>query len=263
MKLSPVKRGYEGVVRQVAPSLAMEKFVRQVCDEFVEVGRENVNFGRDRLVGGFTTFGRHSALILIHGKNRRRGTRRITESVRDTACGFQKAGHLMQLAHKFRKPVVVCLLTSASASGLIPAESHEVLSLQKHLFSQWCLDVPIVLVILASMSPCDIFGVWLADKCLALDQTQFALTLHNQKVNHRFEVNAKKLARSGIIDRTISVSPNFVGRKRRAIPSLLRNALIQMLDEIAGDSPEDLRARRQERLVRVEEMVANMYGQAQ
>jgi acetyl-CoA carboxylase alpha subunit len=263
MKSSSVNRSHKGVVQKAASSVPTAESVRQACDEFIEIRREHVNFGKNRLVGGFATIGRHSALILIHGENGRRGKSRIPKSVRGRASGFLKADHLIQLAHKFKKPIVVCFVAPASSSGLIPAEPHEALGLPKHILSQWYLDVPIVLVILTSKSAYDIFGVWLADKSLALDQTRFILALQDQGRNRRFEVDAKTLARGGIIDKTISVSRNFSGPTTRAIPSRLRNALIQMLDEVAGDSPEDLKARRLERLARVEAMVANMCGRAQ
>lgn len=263
MKLSPVKQCHKGVVRKVASSLPTAQFVRQACDEFIEIRREHVNFGKNRFIGGFATIGRHSAVVLIHGENGRRGKTLIPESARGRARGFRKANHLMQLAHKFRKPIIVCFVAPASSSGLIPAEPHEVLGLPKHILSQWCLDVPIILVILTSKSAYDIFIVWLADKILALDQTRFVLALQEQGRNPRFKVDAKTLVHSGIIDRAISVSSNFAGLKGKVIPSRLRNALIQMLDEVAGDSLEDLRARRQARLARVEAMVANMCGRAQ
>lgn len=234
------------------------EFVRLACDEFIELRREHVNIGKNRLIGGFATIGRHSVLIMIHGDNGRRGKNRTPESARGRASGFRNAEHLMQLAHKFRQPIIVCFLDSALPSGLIPAEPHEALGLPKHILSQWNLDVPIVLVILTSKSAYDIFGLWLADKSLALDLTRFVWALQDQGRNRRFAVDAKTLVCNGIIDRTISASPNLAGLTRKTIPSRLRNALIQMLDEVAGDSPEELRARRRERLARVEAMVVNM-----
>jgi acetyl-CoA carboxylase alpha subunit len=232
------------------------EFVRQACDEFVEVCREHVNFGKNRFVGGIATIGRHTPLILIHGENERGGKIRNSGSAR--VSGFRKADHLMQLAHKFKKPIVVCFVAPASSSGLIPAERNDVLSLPKHIFSQWCLDVPIVIVILTSKSTCDFFGLWLADKTLALDQTRFVLALQCQGRNRRFDVDAMKLVRSGIIDKTIAVSPNYADPKKKVLLIRLRNELIQMLDEVAGGSAEDSKARRKEKLARFEAMVANM-----
>ena len=169
MKSSSVKRIHKSVVQMAVSSEPTAEFVRLACDEFIELRREHVNIGKNQLVGGFATIGRHSALIMIHGDNGRRGKNRIPESARGRASGFWNAEHLMQLAHKFRRPIIVCFVASALPSGLIPAEPHEALGLPKHILSQWNLDVPIVLVILTSKSAYDTFGLWLADKSLALE----------------------------------------------------------------------------------------------
>ena len=125
----------------------------------------------------------------------------------------------MQLAHKFKKPIVVCFVAPASSSGLILAERNEALGLPKHIFSQWCLDVPIVIVILTSKSTYDFFGLWLAEKSLALDQTRFVLALQCQGRNRRFSVDAMKLVHSGIIDKTIAVSPNYADPTKKVTVS--------------------------------------------
>jgi hypothetical protein len=110
MKSSSVKRSHKRVVQMAVSSEPTAEFVRLACDEFIELRREHVNIGENRLVGGFAIIGRHSALIIIHGDNGRRGKNRIPESACGRASGFRNAEHLMQLAHKFRQPIIVCFV---------------------------------------------------------------------------------------------------------------------------------------------------------
>jgi acetyl-CoA carboxylase alpha subunit len=250
-------------MQNTSPSLLTSQLVQQICDEFIELRRQRANFGKDRLIGGFATIGRYSVLILVHGENGRRGKNRIPESARGRASGFRKADHLMQLAYKFRKPIVVCFVAPPSSSRTIAAESREDLCLPKHILSQWYLDVPIILVILTSKSAYDIFGVWLADKAIALEQAQFVMSIPGQGKQRRINVRAEELLRGGVIDKTIPASSKSTRHSQAVMLYRLRAVLIQMLDEVAGGSLKELRARRQERLARLEAMVANVCGRAQ
>ena len=258
LKSSSVKRSHNGVVQKAASSLPTSQLVRQICDEFIELRRENVNFGKMRLVGGFATIGRYPVLILVHGENGRRGTRRNAESARSRASGYRKADHLMQLSHKFRKPIVVCFVAPPPSSGTIAAESREDLCLPKHILSQWNLDVPIILVALTTKSSYDIFGVWLADKTIALEQAQFVTTIAGQEKQRRINVRAEELLRGGVIDKTIPASSKSTRHSEAVMPYRLRAVLSQMLDEVSYVSPKELMVHRRAKLARVEAMAVKL-----
>jgi acetyl-CoA carboxylase alpha subunit len=166
----------------------------------------------------------------------------------------------MQLAHKFSRPVVVCFADPTSSSGTAITEFHEALGLPKHILSQWYLEVPIILVVLISKSPYDIFGIWLADKAIALEQARFMMTLPDRGKNRRIVVSTEELVRGGIIEKAIPAPSNLAHHSQSVLSYRLRGALTQVLDEVAYLSAGELIIHRRAKLARVEAVPVKLYG---
>jgi acetyl-CoA carboxylase carboxyl transferase subunit alpha len=258
MKLTSVKRNHRGIARKATSSLPL--LMRQVCDDFIELRRARFSFGRNRVIGGFARIGHYSVVILIYGENGYRGKSCTAGSVCGRADGFRKFQYLMQLAHKFSRPVVVYFADPTSSSGTAITELHEVLGLPKHLLSQWYLEVPIILVVLTSKSAYDIFGIWLADKTIALEQARFMMTLPDRGKNHRIIVSTEELVRGGVIDKAIPAPSNPARHSQALMSYRLRGALTRMLDEVSHVSPRDLSLRRQAKFARVEAIAVDLCG---
>ena len=258
MKFTSVKRNHRDVAQKATLSLSLSQFMRQVCDDFIELRRERVSFGKNRVIGGFATIGKYSAIGLIHCQDGHGRKVRIQEPDSGRVNGFRNVQRLMQLAHKFRRPVVVCFADSSPSSGTAITKLHEALGLPRHILSQWYLDVPIILVVLTSKSAYDIFGIWLADKAIALEQTQFVMTLHDRGKNRRILMSTEELVRGRIIDKAIAVPSNLACHSQAVMPYRLRGALIQMLDEISHVSPSELMVRRQAKVARVKAIAVDV-----
>jgi acetyl-CoA carboxylase alpha subunit len=233
--------------------------MRQVCDDFIELRRERVSFGKNRIIGGFATIGTYSVLILIYCQDGHGRKTRIQEPSCGRASGFRKVQQLIQLAHKFSRPVVVCFADPTSSSGTAITEFHEALGLPKHILSQWYLEVPIILVVLISKSPYDIFGIWLADKAIALEQARFMMTLPDRGKNRRIVVSTEELVRGGIIEKAIPAPSNLARDSPALMSYRLRGALTQVLDEVSCLSARELIIRRRAKLAQVESMIMKLW----
>ena len=260
MKVTSVKRNHRGIAQKATSSLSLPQFMRQVCDDFIELRRARVSFGKNRVIGGFARIARYSVLILIYGGNGHRRKSRTAGSVCGRADGVRKFQHLMQLAHKFSRPVVVYFDDPTSSSGTAITELHEALGLPKHLLSQWYLEVPIILVVLTNKSAYDIFGIWLADKAIALEQARFMMTIPDRRKNHRIIVSTEELVRGGVIDKAIPAPSNLARHSQSAMSYRLRGALTRMLDEVSHVSPRELKVRRLAKVARVEAIAVDLCG---
>ena len=236
------------------PSLQM---VRGACDEFVELRRERDIRGEVRIIAACASIGRYSVLVLIHCRVRGRHKKGASASARRSR-EFQKSQHLIRLAQRFKQPIVVCVVDPPVSGKDATTRWYEPFESPKHLLSQWSLDVPVVLLMSASKVSCGIFGVWLPDKSLALTYTKFVLESGKQNRQRRCEVEAKRLVTSGILDGTIAAPADLTVPQMKLVQHRLRNALIQLLDEVAECSPKELMARRQNKFQRVETMVVNL-----
>lgn len=259
MKLTSGKRNHRGIAQKEASSLPLSQFMRQVCDDFIELRGERVSFGKNRVIGGLATIGNYSVLGLIHYQDGHGRKTRIQEPDRGRVSGFRKVQRLMQLAHKFSRPVVVCFADPTSSSGTAITELHEALGLPKHILSQWYLEVPIILVVLTSKCAYDIFGIWVADKAIALERAQFITTLPDRGKNRRIIVSTKELVRGGIIDKAIAAPSNLARDSPAVMSYRLRGALTQVLDEVSYLSARELIISRRAKLAQVESMIMKLW----
>jgi len=234
--------------------------MRRVFDDFIEIRRNVTSFGKNRVIDGLVKIGHHSVLVLIHCQVGHGRKTRIQEPNRGRVNGFRKVQRVMQLAHKFSRPVVVCYTDPTSLSCTAITELHEALGLSKHILSQWYLKVPIILVVLTTKIPIDIFNIWLADKVIILEDAQFVMNIPERGKNRRIIVNTEVLMRGGFIDKTIPAPSNLPSHSQAVISYRLGGALTQMLDEVSHVSPRELIVHRRVKLAQVEAMILKLCG---
>lgn len=258
-ELSPSKGTHARLAQDALSMGPFIEFVRQTCDDFIALRRGRNFLGENELIGGSATIGNKSVFALLYCKNDHSGNSRSSAPASVRSSGYQTAQHLMQLAHKFNRPLVVFTTSQTSLQGACLAEPH---GLSNHIFSQCQLEVPIILGILSRWSSGDIFGAWLADKILALEQTRFSMTVFDEDKITPVQTRAALLLNEGVIDQTVSVPSGgmYVSQVMMPEPKQLRAALSKMLKEVAHVSPKELMIRRNDKLERISEIASSTFG---
>lgn len=256
MKASGEKRNGREVLRETVSIHPATEFVRRICDTFVELRQAKVCFGTSELVGGLASIEGISILALVLCKLWIGEKDYRCASSRDSRSGYQKSQHLMQLASKFRLPIIVFVTSSVSFPGIVRAESHESVDFMQHMFSQWHSKSPIILAALSSWNSGEVFGAWLGHNVLAFEQTRFSMIATCQGEHRHIQVEASYLHRHGVIDTIVSEPPGGVHCRRRAKLKHLKSALSTMLIELCKLSPEKLIKRRKDKIQRLSAIVS-------
>jgi acetyl-CoA carboxylase alpha subunit len=201
-------------------------------------------------------------IALLYCKNKHSGNSRSSAPASVRLSGYRAAQHLMGLAHKFNRPVVVFTTSRTSLQGSCIAEPHEALGFSNHILAQCRLEVPIILAVLSRWSSGDIFGAWLPDKILTLEQTRFSMTILDQEKCIRVQVGAKYLLHQGIIDQTVPVTSGrmYDSQVTMPKPKRLRAALSKLLEEVSHVPPKELMIRRKEKIERISEIASRTFG---
>jgi acetyl-CoA carboxylase alpha subunit len=237
-------------------------FARQTCDDFIALRRGREFLGANELTGGSATIGGRSVFALLYCKNPHSGNSRSSAPASVRASGYQTAQHLIQLAHKFTRPVVVFTTSQTSLQGAYITEPHEAQGFSNHIFSQCRLEAPIILAVLSRWSSGDIFGAWLADKILALEQTRFSMNVFDEGEISPIQVRAPYLLRRGVIDQTVPMPAGRIHDSQVMMPDpkQLRAALRIILEDVSHVSPKELMIRRKERQERISEISSRTFG---
>lgn len=251
MKASGEKRSKREVLRDAVSIHPATEFVRRICDTFVELRQEKVSLGKSELVGGLASIEGVSILALILCELRIREEDHLCASACTSRGGYLKAQHLMQLANKFKLPIIVFVTSSGSLPGMGKAEPHESVGITQHLFSQWRSKSSMILAILSRLNSGEVFGAWLGHNVLAFEQTRFSMIATCQGMHRHVQAEASYLHRHGVIDTIVSEPIGGVYCREAAKLKQLRSVLSTMLLELSKLSPEELVARRKDKLQRL------------
>jgi acetyl-CoA carboxylase alpha subunit len=221
--------------------------MRQACDGFIEL-RQDVDGHRPALIAAAAVIGRHPVFVLIHGWHSKAEKR--SKQDRHRSMPSRKSQHVLRLAQRFGRPIVVCVADPPGSEKAGAAIQRRAAASALHVMSQWKLDVPVILVISAAKVPLGIFGVWLADRCLSLAHSKFVL-----ERPRRSEIEAKELVRCNILNGTFVAPASVTLSQAKTASYKLRHALIRLLDDVIGLSPAELTSLRKERLASIENLL--------
>ncbi len=261
-EIPPVKGDNARLAQEALSTDLFIEFVRQTCDDFIALRRGRDFLGKNELIGGSATIGNNSVIALLYCKNEHSGNSHSSAPASARLSGYRAAQHLMGLACKFNRPVVVFTTSQTSLQGVCIAEPHEAQGFSNHILSQCRLEVPIILAVLSRWSSGDILGAWLADKILALEQTRFSMTVFDQEKNIPVQVGATYLLHHGVIDQTVPVPSGgmYDSQVTMPKPKRLRDALSMLLEEVSHVSPKELMIRRKEKIERISEIASRTFG---
>lgn len=173
--------------------------------------------------------------------------------------GYAKIQHLFRLVRKFHHPIVVFVGGSSSWPDMRRTQLEETVRLASHILSQWCLDVPIILVVLSRNVSVNVLGVWLADKVLAFEDACFSMAMVDSVETHLVSIGARSLRDHGVIDGTIDT---FNGRGHDSpagMPMLGQMSVLlnRTLKELASLSSTELLRKRREKVELIARLASN------
>jgi acetyl-CoA carboxylase carboxyl transferase subunit alpha len=260
--LTMVKENDKVEAQRKRPTFPKQRFVRLICDKFIELRQGPSLMENHELAGGVASIGPYSAVVLIHAKSSRpRAASCIPATDGKEMGGYKKARHLMQLAHKFRQPVIVFNASTArrlDEENVGPCGSY---GLIQHMFTQWQLEVPMVLVVLGRTCSGNILSSWLPNKILACEEAHFSMNLSDEEKSCRVRAQARELLRLGVID---GIFPNPLGGTSgfQAIKyNYLKNALLEVLGQASRISPAELLIQRAGKNEAIKSFVSKHCGQ--
>ncbi len=239
-------------------------FVAGMLDEFVELHGDRT-FSDDRaIVTGFGRLGSRRVLIVGHQKGRG-----VKEKV---ACnfgsahpeGYRKALVKMQLAEKFRLPIVTLIDTPGAYPGIGAEERGQAQAIARNIFEMARLRVPIVCVVTGEGGSGGALGIGLGDKFAILEHAYYsvispegcaAILWKNGEMAstaaEALKLTGQDLLRLGIVDEVIPEPKGGAHRDARRMALTLKDRIAAYLAELEGIPIDDLVERRYARIRRI------------
>ncbi|MEY4069539.1 MAG: acetyl-coenzyme carboxylase carboxyl transferase subunit alpha [Candidatus Eisenbacteria bacterium] len=171
--------------------------------------------------------------------------------------GYRKALRLMQLADRFRVPIVTLVDTPGAYPGLGAEERGQAEAIAVNLREMATFGVPIVTVVIGEGGSGGALAIAVADRVLMFEHSVYSVISpegcasilwrdgkQGAKAAEALRLAAPDLQHLGIVDGVLPEPFGGAHRDPAAAATTLKAALAENLDALAGVSPSDLMAQR-------------------
>ena len=171
--------------------------------------------------------------------------------------GYRKALRLMQLAAKFKQPILALIDTSGAYPGIEAEERGQAESIARNLYEMSHLPVPIIVAIIGQGFSGGALGTAVGDRILMLENAVYAVIVpescstilfrtrdRKEEAAEALKLTADDLKQSGLIDRIVPEPFGGAHRNYDEAAANLRRQVQEALAEVRPLPEDELISRR-------------------
>jgi acetyl-CoA carboxylase carboxyl transferase subunit alpha len=237
-------------------------YISRVFTEFDELHGDR-HFGDDKaIVGGVARIGENPVMVIGQEKGRTVKDKVMRNFGMPKPEGYRKALRLMEMAERYKMPVVTLIDTPGAYPGIDSEERGISESIAQNLAVMSRLATPIICIVIGEGSSGGALGIGVGDRLAMLQySTYFVIspegcaniiwkdTSHAPDAAEAMGVTSKNLQDLGIVDATI---PEPLGGAHRDVDLMaerIHEHIVTQLELLQGLPLEDLLAKRFQRLM--------------
>jgi acetyl-CoA carboxylase carboxyl transferase subunit alpha len=232
--------------------------------DFMPLGGDRY-FGDDQaIIGGFAKLNGRRVMLIGHEKGNDTQSRIRHNFGMGKPEGYRKAIRLMELAGRFGLPVVTLVDTSGAFPGIEAEERGQAEAIARSTEACLALPVPMVAVIVGEGGSGGAVALASAERVLMMEHAVYSVISPEAGASILFrtpdkaaemaeamKTTAQDLLALGVIDRIVPEPVGGAHREPALAAQTLAEAVGGELDKLAKLSPDQLRAAREERFLRI------------
>jgi len=236
------------------------EYVERLCTDFLELKGDR-RYADDRAIfGGFARLGERRVMLV--GTRKGRNLKQNVDVNFGSAHpeGYRKALRLMQLASRSGCPIVCLIDTPGAYPGIAAEERHIGEAIAVNLLEMFRLDVPVVVVVTGEGGSGGALGIGVGNRVLIMENAYYSVITPEgcaailwrdgaaaPKAAAALRLTSTDLLDLGIVDAVIPEPACGAHRDLEGAAESLGQVIATALDELATQSPEQLRADRYEK----------------
>ena len=235
-------------------------YVERMLTDFTELHGDRLFADDASIIGGPARLDDRSVMVLGIQNGRNLEERQKRNFGMPHPEGYRKARRLMQMAAKFKLPVLTLVDTSGAYPGIEAEERGQAEAIARNLYEMSQLSVPIVVAIIGQAFSGGAIGITVGDRILMLEHACYSVIVPEScstilfKVGERREeaaealkLTAADLAEQGIIDRIVPEPLGGAHRDWDDAAATLKRYVQDALAELQPLAAEELVAQRQDK----------------
>jgi len=242
----------------------LRDYIAGMFDDFIELHGDRTFRDDKAMVGGFARLNAQNVMLLGTHKGRTVDEKEECNFGMPNPEGYRKALRLMQLAEKYRLPVVSLIDTPAAFPGKEAEERGQAEAIARNITEMAALETPIVAVVTGEGGSGGALGVGVGDVVLMLAHATYSVippegcaailwreAAKAPEAADALRLTADALLEMGVIDEIIPEPPGGAHRDPAAAISALKESTTRHLKQLERVSPRRLVERRYQRYSRI------------
>ncbi|ACH40093.1 acetyl-CoA carboxylase, carboxyl transferase, alpha subunit [Citrifermentans bemidjiense Bem] len=228
-------------------------YLELVFTEFVELHGDR-NFGDDHaIVGGLARLDGEPVMVIGHQKGRDTKEKVFRNFGMPNPEGYRKALRLMEMAERFKLPIITFVDTPGAFPGIGAEERGQAEAIARNLREMSRLTVPIIVVITGEGGSGGALAIAVGDRILMLQHSVYAVIspegcaailwsdgTKGAQAAEALKLTAKDIKALEVIDEIVPEPAGGAHRDHEAMAKNLHKALSKNLKELKAIPAEDL-----------------------
>ncbi len=242
----------------------LKDYIAGFVDDFVPLAGDRAFADDKAIIGGFGRIGGRRAMVIGHEKGDDTATRLKHNFGMAKPEGYRKAIRLMELADRFRLPVVTLVDTSGAFPGVQAEERGQAEAIARSTETCLQLGVPLIAAIVGEGGSGGAVALAAANRVLMFEHAVYSVISPEGCASilwrtaekaadaaDAMKITAQDLLKLGVIDRIVAEPLGGAHRGPAAAIEALGAALGEEIDGFAGLDPATVRQRRRERFLAI------------
>jgi acetyl-CoA carboxylase carboxyl transferase subunit alpha len=232
-------------------------YIRRIFDDFQELHGDRAYGDDQALIGGTAIFAGRPVVVIAQQKGRD-----VKENLRRNFGmphpeGYRKVYRLIELAQRFKLPVISFIDTKAAYAGVGSEERHVSEAIARNLREMASLSVPVIGIIIGEGGSGGALGIAVVNRLLVQQHAYYsvippegcaAILWRDRKfaetAANALKLGARELLEQGVADEVIGEPMGGAHRDPEAAAASIREALLRHLEELEALSAEELEEQR-------------------
>lgn len=248
--LTPMQRVQ--VARHVRRPYTLD-YIQTLFTDFVELKGDRLFRDDPAIVGGWARFDKRPVVVIGHQKGRDTKENLKRNFGMPHPEGYRKALRLMQMATRFRAPIVTFIDTPGAYPGLGAEERGQAEAIARNLETMASLETPIIAVVIGEGGSGGALALAMADRVLMLQHAVYSVispegcaailwndASQKERAAEALKLTAEDVLELGVVDEIIPEPPGAAHSDADATKRAVGEVVARHLKELAKINPKKL-----------------------
>lgn len=238
-----------------------QDYIDQIAPDFQELHGDRMYADDPAIIGGIGRVDGQAIMFIGHQKGRDTKERVRRNYGMPKPEGYRKAQRLMRMAEKFSLPIVTFIDTPGAYPGVGAEERGQSEAIAYSLYLMAGLKTPIISVVIGEGGSGGALAIGVGDKLLMLQYSIYSVISPEgcasilwksadkaEEAAEAMRITASNLNDYGLVDEVLQEPLGGAHRNPKAMGDVIRNALLNSLNELTQLPVDELLERRRQRI---------------